>query len=279
MVTSGGLEAVLAACDAVVDSEELQEYKRTCDNAAMIGKVAETTMALLSAAFLHGVLKATAGCDSHPVVAGLRPRLLPRLRKYLLHPSRAVHMHAGMCCFALGCIPQAAMEHLGQQGPASALVRLLARVMDPTARHVLQVDGLRHLPPGTLIDLQFPPMFDPLELRMCDACGRHNHFVRELGQQRVKLMRCGGCLERRYCGPECAKKHWSVHKPNCMAIQHKRKQQAEQAAVGAGQAAEAQQAEQPSAPSPPSSPAPPQQAAVSAGADEEPNLPAGQCAG
>lgn len=31
---------------------------------------------------------------------------------------------------------------------------------------------------------------------------RHNHFRSELGQEPVKLRRCGGCRERRYCSPE-----------------------------------------------------------------------------
>ena len=56
------------------------------------------------------------------------------------------------------------------------------------------------------------------ELKMCDACGRHNHFRTALGQERVRLLLCGGCKQRRYCSAECQRKHWPLHKQTCKSI-------------------------------------------------------------
>ena len=35
------------------------------------------------------------------------------------------------------------------------------------------------------------------ELRMCDCCGKHNHFLKLTRQPRIKLRLCGGCRQRR----------------------------------------------------------------------------------
>lgn len=37
------------------------------------------------------------------------------------------------------------------------------------------------------------------ELRMCDACGGHNHFHMLTGQPKIRLSLCAGCRQRRFC--------------------------------------------------------------------------------
>jgi len=39
----------------------------------------------------------------------------------------------------------------------------------------------------------------------CDACGKTF----------AKVKKCGGCRKQQYCGPDCQKKAWKAHKPNC----------------------------------------------------------------
>lgn len=37
------------------------------------------------------------------------------------------------------------------------------------------------------------------ELRMCDACGGHNHFRMLTGQPKIRLSLCAGCRQRQFC--------------------------------------------------------------------------------
>eukprot|EP00798_Chlamydomonas_sp_ICE-L_P006009 gene6009-5300_t len=67
-------------------------------------------------------------------------------------------------------------------------------------------------------------------VRLCDACGRHNHFYHTfqvyLGtrEEKVSLKKCAGCEQRWYCSKECQNVHWEGHKAICKKL---KKQKAE----------------------------------------------------
>ncbi|PRW59286.1 MYND finger domain-containing isoform B [Chlorella sorokiniana] len=249
MVTVGVPQAMLAACDRIVDAPALQEFKGLSDNAAAMSNVAEICMRFLATAFMDGVLKIVPkDCQdvkNHPLEIELRRCMVPRLRKYLLHPAKVVRGFAAATCMGLGCLSQEMVSQLAASQPTAIQTRLIARLMDPERGLVLRWQGLQDLPPDAIMDVGLPPMSRAAgagagglpgldwwdELKMCDCCGRHNHFRSELGQEPVKLRRCGGCRERRYCSQECAKAHWKCHKNICKQLQQDpgRQRQAQQA--------------------------------------------------
>lgn len=47
----------------------------------------------------------------------------------------------------------------------------------------------------------------------CGGCGTKH------GQGGAALLQCARCKERKYCGAECQKKHWKVHKKVCEPLQ------------------------------------------------------------
>lgn len=59
----------------------------------------------------------------HPLVIEMRRCMIPRLRKYLLHPDKVVRSFAAATCFSLGCLTQDMMSQLGTAGPKSIQVR------------------------------------------------------------------------------------------------------------------------------------------------------------
>ena len=67
------------------------------------------------------------------LVVGLRRSLVPRLRKYLLHPGREVRVMAVLACFSLGCLSQDMMSRVLDCGPTSIQVRAAPRRRLPTA--------------------------------------------------------------------------------------------------------------------------------------------------
>ncbi|GAB4817428.1 hypothetical protein N2152v2_004474 [Parachlorella kessleri] len=148
----------------------------------------------------------------------LRGKLLPRLRKFLFHPDVMTRRVMISLLAVLGCLE---MEPVSDEAGRDQLansptnLRLLARLLDPNAATVIFVDRLS-LPEGTLFDEVFP-VLGPAELRVCDGCGCHDHFRCVTKAAPLKLMVCNGCRQRRYCSPQCQKRHWKHHKACCKA--------------------------------------------------------------
>lgn len=94
-----------------------------------------------------------------PLTRQLRHQLLPRLRKYLLHPQREPRIWALTSCGMLGCLGlPGALPGLLHIEPTSIQGRLLARLVDEEALFSMQLDSLAHILPGMPVDMRFPPM-------------------------------------------------------------------------------------------------------------------------
>ena len=81
-------------------------------------------------------------------------------------------------------------------------------------------------PGGMMLNVQSPFGLPPLpdetiqELRDMRAEGKHaDHVCGKCGAGEGKdgaaLLSCGKCKKRKYCGKECQKKHWALHKKVC----------------------------------------------------------------
>lgn len=58
----------------------------------------------------------------HPLVAGLRRSMVPRLRKYLLHPRKTVRVLAATHCMGLGCLSKDMVDQVATCEPTSIQV-------------------------------------------------------------------------------------------------------------------------------------------------------------
>ncbi|KAL4444153.1 hypothetical protein ABPG75_011890 [Micractinium tetrahymenae] len=218
MLNAGVPAVLIAACDKVADSPELEEFRGRSENHRIASDVANVCIGTAARILVFALGEMGIDIKHDPLTRELRRQLIPRLRKYLLHPLKDVRAMVFAACCMLGCLDPERHAALPGYPPESIQARLVARMLDVEGRFALSMESIATLPSDSPVDLRFPPMVRFDELKMCDCCGRHNHFLAATGRPRLSLRLCSGCRERRYCTPTCQKLHWKVHKPVCRAI-------------------------------------------------------------
>lgn len=217
MLDEGAPAAMLRLCDCLLDSEELQECMAESDAHAAFGReLAETVLRGVANALMQG-FRGEQQVDTDPLCVEQRDALAPRLRKYLLHPHETVRVWAITACTMLALIPMEAMSSLLALTPDSGMLRITARLLGTQALRSRDWWERCPVPGGAPYDIQLLSMTGVDELKMCDCCGWHNQFLAACQAERVKLLLCSGCRQRRYCSAACQARHWRAHKPFCRA--------------------------------------------------------------
>eukprot|EP00798_Chlamydomonas_sp_ICE-L_P020591 gene20591-27389_t len=190
---------------------------------------------------------------------GIRHILLPPLRKLLL--VNLQEQCGFLAALMLG-------THCFMNGPGCAVTEDLTKLLRSNPRFVM-AKFARFLPDDRLVDVALMMEFNnsirpharpqngsvtagPValdfnyptssydSLGVCDACGSHNHFYHtfqvhcgQRGESKVRLKKCSGCDQRRYCSEECQAVHWKAHKSICKTLRKQtgRAQGAEKAQV------------------------------------------------
>eukprot|EP00887_Chlorella_sp_A99_P004778 scaffold4.g4778.t1 len=194
-----------------------QECMAESDAHAAFGReLAETVLRGVANALMQG-FRGEQQVDTDPLCVEQRDALAPRLRKYLLHPHETVRVWAITACTMLALIPMEAMSSLLALTPDSGMLRITARLLGTQALRSRDWWERCPVPGGAPYDIQLLSMTGVDELKMCDCCGWHNQFLAACQAERVKLLLCSGCRQRRYCSAACQARHWRAHKPFCRA--------------------------------------------------------------